>query len=78
MKQAVSVTNRKAKDMLSETMFTLGRRYALAGREEQERIARDALLRMNHWVKKEGDEMLVLFSCFVEGARSAERDHYGE
>ena len=62
--------------MFVETMFTLGRRYALAGREEQERIARDALSRMNHWVKWEGDEMISLFSCFVEGARSAERDDY--
>ncbi len=60
--------------MLTETMFTLGRRYALVGREEQDRIVRDALGRMNHWVKKEGDDMLMLFSCFIEGARSAERD----
>ena len=61
--------------MLTETMFALGRRYALSGREEQALIVRDALGRMNHWVRKEGDEMLVLFSCFVEGARSAERDY---
>jgi hypothetical protein len=60
--------------MISETMFTLGRRYALAGREEQDRIVREALGRMNHWVRKEGDEMFLLFSCFIEGARSAERD----
>lgn len=60
--------------MLTETMFALGRRYALSGRDEQGLIMRDALGRMNHWVKKEGDDMLVLFSCFVEGARSAERD----
>ncbi len=60
--------------MLTETMFTLGRRYAISGREEQELIIRDALGRMNHWIRKEGDDMLVLFSCFVEGARSAERD----
>ena len=60
--------------MITETMFTLGRRYALAGRGEQDRIVRDALGRMNHWMKKEGDEMLMLFSCFIEGARSAESD----
>jgi hypothetical protein len=60
--------------MITETMFTLGRRYALAGREEQDRIARDALVRMNHWMKREGDDMLMLFSCFMEGARSAECD----
>jgi hypothetical protein len=61
--------------MLTETMFALGRRYALSGREEKSLIVRDALGRMNHWVRKEGDEMLILFSCFVEGARSAERDY---
>jgi hypothetical protein len=62
-------------DMLTETMFALGRRYALSGRQEQEFIIRDAMGRMNHWVSKEGDDMLILFSCFVEGARSAERDY---
>lgn len=75
-RSARPVTDCKAKDMLTETMFTLGRRYALAGRDEQERIMRDALSRINHWIKREGDDMLVLFSCFVEGARSAERDDY--
>ena len=60
--------------MLTETMFTLGRRYAIAGHSEQERIMRDALVRINHWMKREGDEMLTLFSCFVEGARSTEKD----
>ena len=58
--------------MLSETMFTLGRRYALAGRDEQDRIVREALVRINHWIRSEGDDMLLLFSCFIEGARSAE------
>lgn len=62
--------------MLTETMFTLGRKYAIAGHSEQERILRDAIIRMNHWFKEEGDEMLMLFSCFVEGARSAEREEY--
>jgi hypothetical protein len=61
--------------MLTETMFTLGRRYALAGQEEQERIIRDVLGRINHWIRKEGDDALMLFSCFMEGARSAERDY---
>ncbi len=56
--------------MLTETMFTLGRRYALAGYGEQERITRDMLGRMNHWIKNDGEEMLMLFSCFMEGARS--------
>ena len=60
--------------MLTETMFALGRRYAISGKDEQDLIVRDAIVRMNHWIKKEGDDMLVLFSCFVEGARSAERD----
>ena len=60
--------------MMTQTMFALGRRYALSGRPEQELIMRDALGRINHWMKKEGDDMLVLFSCFLEGARSAERD----
>jgi hypothetical protein len=60
--------------MLTETMFTLGRQYAIAGQGEQERIARDALARINHWMKREGDEMVVLLSCFIEGARSAESD----
>ena len=60
--------------MFTETMFTLGRRYAIAGQGEQQRIIRDALVRVNHWSRTEGDEALTLFSCFVEGARSAERD----
>jgi hypothetical protein len=61
--------------MLTETMFTLGRRYAIAGHNEQGRIIRDAFSRMNHWIKSEGDDALMLFSCFVEGARSAEMDN---
>lgn len=60
--------------MLTQTMFALGRRYALSGRAEQELIMRDALGRINHWMRKDGDDMLTLFSCFLEGARSAERD----
>ena len=60
--------------MLTETMFTLGRKYAIAGYNEQDRILRDAMSRMNHWIKKDGDDMLMLFSCFVEGARSTEHD----
>jgi hypothetical protein len=39
-------------------------------------IVRDALTRSKHWARKDGDDMLVLFSCFVEGARSAERDDF--
>ena len=61
--------------MNTETMFTLGRRYALSGNDEQDRIMRDAVSRMTHWSSKRGREASTLFSCFVEGARSAERDH---
>jgi hypothetical protein len=60
--------------MLTETMFTLGRRYAIAGHDEQGRIIRDAMERMNHWIKSDGDDALMLFSCFVEGARSADSE----
>ncbi len=61
--------------MLTETMFTLGRRYALSGREAKDLIMRDALSRMSHWSRKEGEDMHILFSCFVEGARSAETEY---
>ena len=44
--------------MLTQTMFALGRRYALSGRAEQELIMRDALGRINHWMRKEGDDKL--------------------
>jgi hypothetical protein len=64
----------EGKDMLTETMFTLGRRYAIAGQNEQDKIIKDVLGRMNHWIEKEGEESVTLFSCFVEGARSTERD----
>ena len=60
--------------MLTETMFTLGRKYALSSQDEQDRIIRDAMTRMNHWVKNEGDDALKLFSCFVEGARSVDSE----